>query len=730
MTSKNLFFNLMKEDRKRRLWVFALLFLAAFFSMTVLTAMNLSSYGLVGMDPERHKEFAMNIMGDSHLFVPFWSIIAALLCGFSGFSYLHSKSKVDFYHSLPIRRGSLFAAFYLNGIFFYLAAYLVNWLLCLILMAANGAFYPEALSMGFETVGYHFAYFLLIYSVVILSTILTGNLVVGILGFGVLAGYGPLLCYLIDGYYSTMFRTYFHRGDRLVMRLMEYTSPLSAYLSGHSAWGALAAFFVLTALSAYLFGIRRSEAAGKAMAFRPSMAPIKVALVLAASMVGGIIFYTIMGSGIWMLFGTVCGCLLSYSVVEIIYHFDFRQALAHKGQLALCAAGSILICFGFYFDLFGYDSYLPEQSQLESVAVNFYNKENWVPYEKIRYNEYMEQYTYDYVSSQSYRLDTMELTDWATVYPLLERAVEYTKAQRKGNTDAWYAVLDSDSQEWHPLTDMQVCYRLKSGRTVYREYSVWMGEDEEALKALLDSREYKEGVYPLLKMDADELKEVVYRETEDVFGLKLSADQRAELLAAYQQDLLSSTMKSMEDAIPIGTISFIDNNRLEQYLWLVQRGDITDERSEWLSYYCQYPVYQEYQNTARLLAQYGVGLNRSLLAEDVSEIRISDYAVRTLGEKERNGVEREIAINENGYYSVGYDEEEEIKALLESMVYSEYSRFNPYLELDQQMDINVVVEKENGSSKTFPFDLVKSKTPEFLKKDLRFDLTRPEQTEE
>ena len=38
MTSKNLFFNLMKEDLKRRLWAVALTFLTFFFALPVATA--------------------------------------------------------------------------------------------------------------------------------------------------------------------------------------------------------------------------------------------------------------------------------------------------------------------------------------------------------------------------------------------------------------------------------------------------------------------------------------------------------------------------------------------------------------------------------------------------------------------------------------------------------------------------------------------------------------------
>ena len=42
MTSKNLFFNLMREDLKRRLWAVALTFLTFFFSLPVAVALTLS----------------------------------------------------------------------------------------------------------------------------------------------------------------------------------------------------------------------------------------------------------------------------------------------------------------------------------------------------------------------------------------------------------------------------------------------------------------------------------------------------------------------------------------------------------------------------------------------------------------------------------------------------------------------------------------------------------------
>lgn len=44
MTSKNLFFNLMKENTKQRLWTVALISLIFFFTFPVQTALLISSY--------------------------------------------------------------------------------------------------------------------------------------------------------------------------------------------------------------------------------------------------------------------------------------------------------------------------------------------------------------------------------------------------------------------------------------------------------------------------------------------------------------------------------------------------------------------------------------------------------------------------------------------------------------------------------------------------------------
>ena len=122
--------------------------------------------------------------------------------------------------------------------------------------------------------------------------------------------------------------------------------------------GLLAAA-VITVLAVVLYRKRPSEAAGRAMAFGISKPVIKTFIVVPSALLGSLMLQSMMRKDTWSLFGLVCGLLLSYCVIEIIYNFDFRKLFAHKRQLALCAILSAAALAFFRFDLSGYDSYLP-----------------------------------------------------------------------------------------------------------------------------------------------------------------------------------------------------------------------------------------------------------------------------------------------------------------------------------------------------------------------------------
>ena len=52
-------------------------------------------------------------------------VLMAAICALTGFSYIYSRPKLDFYHSLPISRSRLFAVDYATGALCALVPYLV-----------------------------------------------------------------------------------------------------------------------------------------------------------------------------------------------------------------------------------------------------------------------------------------------------------------------------------------------------------------------------------------------------------------------------------------------------------------------------------------------------------------------------------------------------------------------------------------------------------------------------
>ena len=70
---------------------------------------------------------------------------------------------------------------------------------------------------------------------------------------------------------------------------------------------------------------------------------IKLLLVVPIALTGSLIFREMMGSDGWSIFGLVCGLVISYAIIEIIYNFDFRRLFAHKKQFALCTVCSLAI---------------------------------------------------------------------------------------------------------------------------------------------------------------------------------------------------------------------------------------------------------------------------------------------------------------------------------------------------------------------------------------------------
>ena len=164
MTSKGLFFKYMRENTKQRLWSVALTALLCFFLFPVLTALETS----IMLRPDNlSKELSVEVaLAEAKLkltnemlhmysiqnaMLVFILIVTAVVLAASGFSYLHSKKKTDFFHSLPISREMLYTVTCLDGILYLAVPYLVFLLAAGVMLQVKGA----PFSWGTLLIGYH-----------------------------------------------------------------------------------------------------------------------------------------------------------------------------------------------------------------------------------------------------------------------------------------------------------------------------------------------------------------------------------------------------------------------------------------------------------------------------------------------------------------------------------------------------------------------------------------------
>lgn len=681
MTSGSLYFKLLKEDLKRRIWAIALLFLGFFFALPVGLALTMENAannhytrfnGYMGfirdssMSDHAYRmallelktKVVLSQVSFGRILIIGLLIAAAVVIGVSGFSYLHNKRQVDFYHSLPVRREILYSSRYTAGILITGLAYLVNLILTLGVALSYGV--SPASIIGPMAAGFalNMLFFLLMYAVSVIAMIMTGNLVVGILGAAVFFGYLPAVMFLLSAYCDVFFltttRDMWKLGGSPFVWGMQFLSPLSIYMTA-LGWGtkqigqhipelagAMISFLVLTALGLWLYCKRPSEAAGKAMAFQKTMAPIRVLLALGCGLWGGMFFWAIQSKLKWGIFGMAVSVILAHCVVEIIYHFDFKRLFGHKGQLAICLGAGILIFLSFFYDWYGYDSYVPKGEQVAYASLDIVKDSNFLD---VSVPDIDDSEGIGIIQKPAYEdiEKNMKLTDMSLVMPIVEEGRKCARKERsklmKGtrspyeSTDTLAADREEESETQEFYTDVTVSYRLKNGHETKRTYHLNLSDVMSDYEKLYSQKEYKTGLYSILTQKPEDMVKAEYKEADTVLYTTSEAGVLSELLKAYQADLMGlDTQTRMEEA-PFGTIRFTTAesvslmNRCRQAI--NRQGGYWDFTKDSLDQ--DWPVYPSFTRTLHLLEQQGAAPQTVLSPENVKSISLDVKALLNNG---------------------------------------------------------------------------------------------------
>ncbi|MDE7324084.1 MAG: hypothetical protein K2N73_15500 [Lachnospiraceae bacterium] len=735
MISKNLFFKLIKQDFKKRIWCPILLFIVFFLFLEIPMMMHMES---IAKYPKSYS-YGINIYIRDYFFGVEASVMAAAVCGaaflcaLSGYAYMHARTQVDAYHSLPVSRTQLFWSKYLSGILQFLFPFLIHVIICAGIAADKNAFSVETVPFMVSYIELELIIFVLAYSVSVIAAGLTGNIIISILGTGTLFCYSTILSAFKLEMSSRFLKTYVIYGNRIdvsiidekiwsfsplsmIIKLFSYPGRASAEVAEElfkyddSYVGVLIAAAIVYTLAAYIVYLKRpSEAGGKTIAFQSLEPVIKTLIVIPAAFFGGMFFGdTTVESDRWFLFGLIFSFVLLCILLEIIFRLDFRGILMHKRQFLFNAACVMLIYMIFRNDVLGYDTYVPADDQLQSCAVSI---EQLMPLSR---DIYLENKGRMYIGSDEYRMVNMEIQGNPSVMELARKAAKEKLSYR--SFEYYEGIEKSDlyiETREREKTYRQVSfgYKLLNGEKVYRRYVIDIADADtlRLLADIFDDYDYKLGSTPMFNSGWNVTFEAVQCTGNFKSGLiELTPEIQSKIIEAYQSEYTKLTLDTVINTIPSGTIEFLKSSDEQDGYVVYKSYDI---------YTGKMYVYPQFTKTLALLKEYGFDMEGKLTAEDVESISVtkhydeSQYADSGYSAYSALGV----WVDNSKTDAVEYTDKKQIQQILDSIICDAFSWSISYYTdfFDSQYTIEINAE---DSKDAIPFfhRFVNGKKPDFI----------------
>ena len=656
MTSGNLFFKLLMQDFRKRIWCPICIFILDFLMLEVvflLKAEDILRYQKTYQYPVSY--YLSDIFFANNCISPMMimTIVSAIVCGISGYVYLHNCAQLDFYHSLPVKRGLLYCAHYVAGVLYYIIPLLIHVIICLAIGIGNNAFSMHALGNALCYIGTSLLVFLVVYSTCILAVMLTGNLILTILGAGILLTYSRLLEILRDILFQDFFYTNISGRNQdfaafsplhMILRLFEHADPVqmtepfnySVYFSYLVLIGI--AVLILSICGYLLYLVRPTEAAGKAVVFKASEPIIKAGICIPLSLYSGAFFENLspsMRSFGWFLFGVGLGFILSALFMEILFRMDIRCAFHHCRQLLFDGACIALIVAVFKTDALGYNTYVPSDAEIENCSVSISGLMS-----------VSSQRPFGYENAEDYRLEHMHISDNPSLIQLARKAaasglrytdIEYYEGIEE--TEEYQNILEKEAS----YTNISFAYHLKSGKSIYRQYYINLKDEESyaLLEAVYNDIDYKANSMPLFATGWNTSYDYVNCIGEYTTGnISLNEEKQTALLEAYQTEFMDLNLDEITNTYPVASLEFVSN-------------EVTVNQNTYYPSDSGYLVYPSFVRTIELLKEYGFDCREKLSPESIDALTVTDYS---------------DILEDGSYPHVTYTDPEQIAAITGSMI--------------------------------------------------------------
>ena len=312
------------------------------------------------------------------------------------FAYLTNSRATNGMHAMPIRREGLFLTHYLAGLFCQVVTLLVSFALAALVTAAFGVFDGYAVGMGLLLCVLLVLFF---YSFGVLCMVCVGQILAGAVFYGILNFLFVGMEALLRSFAGNFLYGYDGRSSAFstapLSPPVEIASSLSVsyvydgidpigvrvfHLGTFAAYAA--AGLVFAALALLLYRKRRSEMTGNTVAIGWLRPVFKYGVAFCSAFsLGQLLSYFVFeltdstytaGALIGTIACMIFAGLIGYYAAEMLLKKSFRVfKTSWKGALATSAV-LILIGLSFPLDLTGYQTRVPEQSDIVSATVNLY----------------------------------------------------------------------------------------------------------------------------------------------------------------------------------------------------------------------------------------------------------------------------------------------------------------------------------------------------------------------
>ncbi len=577
MTYKSSYFKLCLEDMRRRL-VIVVITLALFFIYSVRFLFSLLTE-FVYWDEMTREEIVTSI-AESCAPSGFECVLGMLMGIFlaaQGFSYLHSKRKMDFYGALPISRPRRFAVLCTNQLtLFTVPLLLVKSTQILIIMLTGYGSKQTYMNIMISALCIWLG-FMALWAITAFVVIATGHLALSLAGVAIISAYVPLCRFVIcEGCANLLLDTYVGTEAADFWYAFSPFSVLSELLPDWNevwTWKANGSWLLILALYAIVFAVgayvlflrRQNEATGRAMAFPKGNRVVQILLVIPCGILGGLI------TSVWVSWisvflvvpGVILGCCFAHMLLECIFHYNIRKVFVHKWQMIITTVVAVCIILFLGLDVIGYDSYLPEKDDIRAVYVGTYTGEAML--------------TVDEIDTSVEMTDELKGSLLSFVAPMVEKPNALDTAESFFGTV--YSTISVD-----------VIYVTKEGELKQRCYNLPEDYDLSGIASYYDTREYRELVWGSKVQGISTIERLEWMDLVNAEELPLSAEEQAELIRIYTEEYYNASIK--ENALGELNISYTK----EMSSWT----------SDWYNCYESFYVYESCVDTIAYLESKGI----------------------------------------------------------------------------------------------------------------------------